>query len=100
MEPQFIPDEITRANQHDVKIIWKDGHQSIYPARFLRLQCRCAECVEEMTGRHLLDPKSVPDDVKPMGLELVGNYGLQIQWSDGHSAGIYTFRALRSYSPT
>ena len=41
------------------------------------------------------DPASVPEDVHPLKLETVGRYALQIDWSDGHSTGIYPFRRLR-----
>lgn len=93
------PGEIGRANLHDVKIIWKDSHESVYPARFLRLKCACAGCVQEMTGVDLLDPGKIPSDVHPLKIELVGRYAIQIYWSDGHSTGIYTFDRLRSLCP-
>jgi DUF971 family protein len=28
------------------------------------------------------------------GAELVGNYALRLQWSDGHDTGIYAFSTL------
>lgn len=71
------------------------GDHVFYPARPLRLACPCAGCVEEMTGRPLLDPATVPADVAPARLALVGAYGLRVTWSDGHATGIYTFDALR-----
>ncbi|MGE0442719.1 MAG: DUF971 domain-containing protein [Gemmatimonadales bacterium] len=71
----------------------------VIAARTLRLACPCAGCVEEMTGRPLLDPASVPADVRPAHLALVGAYGLRVHWSDGHATGIYTFEALRRLSP-
>jgi len=37
--------------------------------------------------------------VKPLGLQLVGNYAITIQWSDGHSTGIYAFDKLRQLCP-
>ena len=70
------------------------GHQYLYPARSLRLACACAACVEEMSGRPLLDPSSIPPDVRPVSIALVGSYGLRINWSDGHGTGIYTFDRL------
>ena len=33
-----------------------------------------------------------------LGVEPVGNYALKIDWSDGHSTGIYSFAHLRSIS--
>lgn len=66
-------------------------------ARELRLACPCAQCVDEMSGRPILDPTVVPDDVRPVHLALVGAYGLKINWSDGHATGIYTFDLLRRH---
>lgn len=68
-----------------------------YPARALRLACPCAQCVEELTGQPLLDPGSVPADVRPLAVGLVGAYGIRIHWSDGHATGIYTFVALDAW---
>jgi ATP-binding protein involved in chromosome partitioning len=65
-------------------------------ARALRLACPCALCVEEMTGRRLIDPLQVPPDVRPLRLALVGGYGLRVDWSDGHSTGIYPFAWLKA----
>jgi ATP-binding protein involved in chromosome partitioning len=52
--------------------------------------------VEEMSGRALLDPATVPVDVRPVQAALVGAYGLRITWSDGHGTGIYPFERLRT----
>ena len=66
------------------------------PARALRDGCPCADCVEEGTGRKLLDPSTIPQDIHPVGVSAVGNYAVQIDWSDGHSTGIYTWATLRA----
>ena len=90
------PIEIGRANEHDVKIRWNDGTEAVYPSRFLRLECPCAVCVDELTGRRTLQPAAIADDVHPAGIEPVGRYAIQIFWSDGHSTGIYTWERLRA----
>lgn len=93
------PHAITRRDD-GILIEWDaGGHQGVYPARGLRLACRCAACVEEMTGRPLLDPGSVPEEIRPVQVALVGAYGLRILWSDGHGTGIYTFDLLRASCP-
>jgi ATP-binding protein involved in chromosome partitioning len=78
-----------------LRIDWKDGHVSLYPVRELRKACRCAHCVEELTGRPLLRDESVPADVRPVRITSVGRYALGITWTDGHDTGIYTFEYLR-----
>lgn len=90
------PKNVSRAGAHDVRIEWSDGHHSLYPARDLRLACSCAACVEEMTGRALLNPTTVAADVHPLGISPVGRYALHFNWSDGHTSGIYTFEHIRA----
>lgn len=59
------------------------------------MACRCAVCVHEMTGARLLDPALIPADIHPLTIQSVGNYALQIAWSDGHNTGIYRYDYLR-----
>ena len=99
MPPPEMPRAIAR-EPGGLRITWDDaGHVGHVPARALRLACPCAACVEEMTGRPLLDPASVPPDVSPAQVALVGAYGIRIRWSDGHATGIYTFDLLRGLCP-
>jgi DUF971 family protein len=94
-----IPYAINRRDD-GILIEWDEGrHQGFFPARPLRLACPCAACVEEMSGRPLLDPARIPSDIRPVSVSLVGAYGLKIQWSDGHSTGIYTFEQLHRACP-
>ena len=79
-------------------MLWEDGQRNDFDVRDLRLACRCAQCVEEMSGRPLLDPKSVRPDVTPRTITSVGNYAIQVSWSDGHSTGIYSFEFLRAFA--
>ena len=78
-----------------VAIEWADGHQSEYNAKYLRLNCGCAECVEEWTQRRLLDPVSVAADIRAEDYLMVGRYAVQLLWSDAHYTGIYPFDLLR-----
>ncbi|MBI3088369.1 MAG: DUF971 domain-containing protein [Candidatus Omnitrophica bacterium] len=99
METLPVPLEIGRANLFDIKVKWQDGHESVYPGRSLRLNCPCAGCVDEVTGERVVIASSVSADVKPLGIQLVGNYAISIQWSDGHRTGIYAFDLLRKLCP-
>jgi ATP-binding protein involved in chromosome partitioning len=97
--PLPVPHAINRQDD-GIRIEWdRAGHEGFYPARELRLACPCAACVEEMSGRPLLDPATVDQAVRPVSLSLVGTYGLRVQWSDGHATGIYTFKHLLDVCP-
>lgn len=93
-----VPERIHR-DDREVTITWSGDHVSRFPARALRLHCHCAVCRDELTSRPLLDPTTVPDDVKPVAISLVGSYAIRVDWSDGHNTGIYTYEYLSTICP-
>jgi ATP-binding protein involved in chromosome partitioning len=94
-----MPNEIVGLLRSKITFKWADGHETAYRARDLRLACRCAGCVEETSGRALLDPTAVAETVRAKKIELIGQYAIAIEWSDGHSTGIFNFRDLRGNCP-
>lgn len=85
-------------------IPWDDGHTSQYPFDGLREACPCVNC----RGGH--ENMGAPPDpnvfsltpVKSyelLGADLVGNYALQLLWSDGHKDGLFTWEYLRGLCP-
>lgn len=93
-----VPVAIHRADDA-VSVTWDQEHVSVFGARDLRLACQCAVCREELTGRQLLDPGTVPADIRPLTVQLVGGYAMRIAWSDGHDTGIYTYEYLLGICP-
>ena len=89
-----LPIEIVGLGKAEVTFVWEDGKESRFTARELRLRCHCAHCSDEMTGRPLLDPATVPEDLTVKHMELVGTYGVRIEFSDGHGTGIFRFQDL------
>src|SRR5882672_907946 len=94
--PIPVPRALSQIDSRTLGIEWSDGHKSEYEVRGLRLACACAHCVQEWTGKVMVRPETIPADVRPIGIEPVGNYGLRVDWSDGHATGIYTFERLRA----
>ena len=81
-----------------LEIIWENEVSCVYPYKYLRLQCACANCVEELTGRKLINVSEIPDDIIIVEYLIVGKYALQFLWSDGHETGIYPYNSLLSYA--
>jgi ATP-binding protein involved in chromosome partitioning len=101
VKPSPVPYLVRRdADGAAVTIQWDEaGHSGRFPARDLRLACLCAGCREEMTRRPILDPESVPADVRVLALALVGGYAVHFDFSDGHGTGIYPWDYLLSLCP-
>ena len=97
-----------------VDITWADGHASHYEFDFLRNACPCATCNEERRKKAELAEKmgtGIAAGGAPVALPMfkpkpkaraakpVGHYALQIDFTDGHSTGIYSFDYLREICP-
>ena len=95
-----FPIEIIGLGRSEITIHWDDGAETRYDARKLRLACRCAQCVEEWSGKRLIDSSKVPWPLHCAHIEMVGNYGIRFTWSDGHDLGIYRLRELRTSGST
>src|SRR3954447_26968331 len=99
MSDQTTPTGLHLKKTEALDITWADGHQSHLPLRLLRKYCPCAGCQGErdILGRTRLPIVRTTYDgpITANGAELVGNYALRIEFSDGHNAGIYTFPYLR-----
>jgi DUF971 family protein len=91
------PQSIEINDRNEFLVAWP-GVLSVIPALRLRDACPCAGCVEEGTGRKILDTASIPRDVRALEVRPVGSYAIQISWSDGHSSGIYSWDTLRQLS--
>lgn len=82
-------------NEGQLELVWDAQDVSRIPFRLVRQSCRCAACVDEFTGRQILDPASVPESIHPEEVSLAGNYALKIRWSDQHDTGLYTWTHLQ-----
>ena len=89
-----MPSEIVGLLRSKLTFKWPEGHEVVISARDLRLRCRCAQCIEESTGRPLLDPATISPNVRAKSIELVGQYAISIEWSESPCANIYSFRSL------
>jgi DUF971 family protein len=91
-----------------VDITWSDGHASHYDFAYLREECPCATCNDERIRKNAFagagpSPVTALPMFKPkpraQKATIVGNYAIQITFSDGHATGIYSYDHLRSICP-
>ncbi|MDA7925071.1 DUF971 domain-containing protein [Mariniblastus sp.] len=114
MAPQ-TPDELQpirleKTENRELLIQWSDSSVQTISFRKLRDNCRCAHCTEKrMEPAHesaagekklsnilpvLSLQETIPLDI--VAMSPVGNYAYNIQFSDGHSAGIFSYELLKS----
>jgi DUF971 family protein len=90
-----------------VDIEWGDGHASHYDFTYLRDHCPCATCNEARDKKPDASPLPGMGPALPMfkprptarQAKAVGQYAIQIEFSDGHATGIYSFDYLRTQCP-
>lgn len=87
---------VNSTDHQELRIEWTDGQISSIDPFSLRVNCGCASCVDENTGKALLDPSRVSADIRMTGVQGVGRYALTASFTDGHSTGIYPFKKLKS----
>jgi DUF971 family protein len=82
----------------EVAIAWSDGTESYLPFGPLRAASPSAETQGErdIFGRQYggNGPRNY-EGVQVTGWDLVGNYAVRFEFSDGHRTGLYTYDYLR-----
>lgn len=73
----------------NIVITWSPADRRSYSFSFLRLNCPCATCRDEVTGERLI--KEVPLDIRVLDIREVGSYALGMTFSDRHSTGIFSW---------
>jgi DUF971 family protein len=96
--PAPVTIDVDRAS--GLTLTWADGTTSRFGLEELRQHCPCAEC-RTRRDRHLpIWPlPSSPQPLRIVEAELVGAWGINITWNDGHATGIYSWELLRPEPP-
>lgn len=85
----------------EVAIVWDDGVESYFPFERLRAASPSAETAGErdIFGNQYggNGPKKF-DGVQVTGWQIVGNYAVRFEFSDGHNTGLYAYDYLRKLS--
>lgn len=84
---------------HEVGIVWSDGTESYYDCARLRAASPSAETQGErdiLGVTHGGTTQRQFPGVTVTGWQLVGNYAVRFDFSDGHRTGLYSFDYLRN----
>lgn len=99
IDPSVRADQVDVDRQVGVTVVFSDGVQWTFANADLRAACPCAEC----RGLRDLGQSAWPrpggrDVVVIVDAALVGAWGINITWDDGHSTGIYPWASLREWA--
>ena len=82
-------------------ITWPDETTDQFDLFELRFNCPCAGCRgRREQGLDAWPTPGAPEPLLAEGAELVGAWGLQIHWNDGHETGIYAWSMLKAWRAT
>ena len=91
-----LPTEIKLHQKSRVlEIAFADGATFRLPCEFLRVYSPSAEVRGHGPGQEVL--QTGKKDVEILRIEPVGQYAVQLHFSDGHSTGIYSWDLLYDY---
>jgi DUF971 family protein len=105
---EYRPESLEREGPAGIVIGWSNGARRRYTAAGLRAACPCATCREKKSAaaakppagsslKTSLLPVLSMQEARPTAIEHmrpVGNYAYNIEFSDGHDSGIFTFEYL------
>lgn len=86
---------IDQLDNHTFQIEWTDGITDRYRLSELQATCPCAACIDEASGKRVVDPQSIPSQLTAKRVKSVGRYAIQIDFSTGCSRGIFGYDFLR-----
>lgn len=93
------PLKIKIIDKDKLQLSWNDGRTDLLPLKYLRDECPCASCKGETILFKTYRPPQPgifsPEMYKIAGIDLVGDYAIQLNWKDGHNTGIYSWEYIQ-----
>ena len=96
--PSTTPADIDIVRDTAVTVTFDDHVVCTFPVADLRAACPCATCRGMRERGDIAWPRpGQSDTITIVDAQLSGAWGLSIDWSDGHSTGIYAWTVLRRW---
>jgi DUF971 family protein len=93
MDSAATPEQIVlAADRASLRLVWAGGEQAEISAEPLRAACRCAWCTRDHIDGNF--PGSF-DCITIERVSPIGDYAINMAFSDGHGRGIYPWVYLR-----
>ena len=100
------PKHLDLKKDKGLTVVWPDGSTSFYSIDYLRAKSPSAD-MQELRREMDRNPLTVlptamaqhQGPIKALGAEMVGNYALRIEFSDGHRTGLFSWSYLREIDP-
>lgn len=101
-----VPAHVELDRAKGLTIRWADSSESFYPVEYLRRMSPSADARQlraEMARNPLTvlpsSPAGTSGPLTAVEARLVGNYAINIRFSDGHDTGIFSWQYLREIDP-
>jgi len=92
------PTRVELDRESGLRLEWPDGGSASFDLLELRVNCPCAGCrARREQGLPAWPTPGAPEPLRATGAELVGAWGIQIHWNDGHETGIYAWSMLAAW---
>lgn len=106
MDPATTPRHLDLKKDRGLTVEWEDGATSFYSITYLRRMSPSADMKmlrDEISKNPLtiVNPRGEATGaaVVASGAEMIGNYAIRIEFSDGHGTGIFSWSYLREIDP-
>lgn len=96
-DPIYLTEARRLEGNRQIRFAWTDGHEAEFEVDYLRGYCPCALCQGHDSSEVVYHPPKKP--VSLIRIEPVGNYAINLTFSDQHATGIYRFDFLRGLCP-
>jgi DUF971 family protein len=92
------PEDVELDRARHLRLRWADGQVTTFLLDTLRAACPCAQCRSRRDLGQPVPPPRAPNapPLEARSAELVGNWGIQFHWSDGHDTGIFSWSLLHA----
>ncbi len=93
------PANVELDRERHLSLTWSNGQTATFALETLRTRCPCAQCRGlRSQGRLAYPTAGAPEPLRAMSAELIGNWGIQIVWNDGHDTGIHAWGVLAEWA--